>query len=221
MNEIMEILNDKSPSDGLDETYIYKNKELCGKMQGREIYVCVGYDEYVKDDGTLTNEILDVLPEGIDLDIMLRNFNKEEPIELLPYLKNTIGNFNFSNSNTKTYFDKPIMSNLTLEYKFPNLLSCKFDENFIYSHLRPRVSAPNGIQNLSLSGYQHKLQVSIIDNIVKEDYGDFILKPYNENYSQLPENEHFHMSFMREFGFEVPFNAIFLDERRGIHHFTL
>lgn len=203
------------------ETYIYKNKKLLGKMTENKIYILVEQNKYIKDDGTLTNAILDVLPEGIDLEIMMRNFNKTEPLEILPFLKNTIGDFYFSNSDKKTYFEKPIISNLALESKFSNILSCKLDENFIRSHLQPSVYAPNGIQNLSLSGYQHKLQVSITDNVVKEEYGDFILKPYHENYSQLPENEHFHMNFMREFGFEVPFNAVFFDEYQGVYHYLV
>lgn len=93
--------------------------------------------------------------------------------------------------------------------------------DIIPSHLYPRVDAPNGIQQLSISGYQHKLQVNIIDGIIKEYYGDFILKPYSDKYSQLPENEHLNVSFMREFGFEVPFNALIYDERKDIFHYLI
>lgn len=106
-----------------------------------------------------------------------------------------------------------------LENIFPNILSCEMD--IVPSHLYPRIDAPNGIQRLSLSGYQHKLQVSIIDGIIKEYYGDFILKPYSDEYSQIPENEHLNVSFMREFGFEVPFNAIIFDEERKVYHYLI
>ena len=79
----------------------------------------------------------------------------------------------------------------------------------------------NGIQNLSLSGYQHKLQVSIIDNVIKESYGDFILKPNNKRFWDLPINEHLNVSFMKEFGFEVPFNVIAYDEYRQEYHYLI
>lgn len=201
------------------EIYIYKNQKLYGKMQDKQVFLHIGNNKYIEDDGGLKSEILDILPEGIDLMIMMRSLNKNEPIELLPFLKNTIGDFDFSSTENKTNFDKPIMSNLILENIFPNILPCEMD--IIPSHLYPRVDAPNGIQQLSISGYQHKLQVSIIDGIIKESYGDFILKPYSDKYSQLPENEHLNVSFMREFGFEVPFNALIYDERRDIFHYLI
>lgn len=199
------------------ETYIYKQNKLYGKIDGGQFFAYKD-NEYVLDDLGLA-QITDILPEGIDLQIMLRAFNKQNPIELLPYLKNTIGDFSFSHSADKTHFGKPIMSNFALEHKFPNVLPCKMD--IVPSHLNPSIYAPNGIQNLSLSGYQHKLQVGIIDSVIKESYGDFILKPCSDKYYDLPINEHLNVSFMREFGFEVPFNAIVYDERQREYHYLI
>ena len=201
------------------EIYIYKNQKLYGKMQNRKLSLYIGNDEYIKDDKTLRSELMDILPEGIDLSIMMNLFNKEEAIELLPFLKNTIGDFDFSYSNIKTHFDKPIKSNLALKNQFLNILSCEMD--IVPSHLYPRIDTPNGIQQLSISGYQHKLQVSIVDDEIKENYGDFILKPDNKRFWDLAINEHLNVSFMREFGFEVPFNAIIFDKERKVYHYLI
>lgn len=206
------ISNDKSKT-----TYIYKQHKLYGRVIEQNFELFENNKYILVNDKK--SEIIDILPEGIDLQIMLRLFNAKEPIELLPYLKNTIGDFDFSTSPNKTRFNKPIMSNITLKSKFPNILPCNLD--IIPEHLNPNIYTPNGIQKLSLSGYQHKLQVSIIDNVIKEDYGDFILKPYNDNYSQLPENEHLNVSFMKEFGFEVPFNAIVYDKWQDNFHYLI
>ena len=199
------------------EIYIYKQQKLYGKVERGQFYLLEN-DKYVLNDSG-TSELLDILPEGIDLQIMLNSFNAKQPIELLPYLKNTIGDFDFSTQADKTHFDKPIMSNIALEPKFPNILPCKID--IPPSHLEPSIYAPNGIQKLSLSGYQHKLQVSIIDNVIKEDYGDFILKPNSERFWDLPINEHLNVSFMKEFGFEVPFNAIVYEEYNKEYHYLI
>ncbi len=115
--------------------------------------------DFVLDD-SLKCELLDILPEGIDLQIMLKNFIAQKPIELLPFLKNTIGNFDFSTIPNKIDFDKPIISNLRAQNTFPfvleNCLAIK--ENL----LNPSVNftLDKDTQRFSLSGYQHKLQVS-------------------------------------------------------------
>ncbi len=77
--------------------------------------------DFVLDD-SLKCELLDILPEDIDLQIMLKNFIVQNPIELLPFLKNTIGNFDFSAIPNKTNFDKPIMSNLRAQNIFQFVL---------------------------------------------------------------------------------------------------
>ncbi|MGX3046107.1 HipA domain-containing protein [Helicobacter sp. T3_23-1056] len=201
----------------IQETYIYKQRQLYAKVQNGQYYLFKNNDFVLANDEV--GEIIDILPEGIDLQIMLRAFNAKNPIELLPYLKNTIGDFDFSTQANKTQFDKPIMSNIMLEHKFPNILPCIMD--IVPSHLNPNIYEPNGIQHLSLSGYQHKLQVSIIDNVMKEDYGDFILKPNSERFWNLPINEHLNVSFMKEFGFETPFNAIVYDKYRQEYHYII
>lgn len=203
------------------EIFIFKNKKLYGKMTRGQLFRHTGNNEY-KIDNELEKEIRDILPEGIDLQIMMNSFNVNKPIELLPYLKNTIGDFNFSILESGTNFDKPIMSNIALESKFPNILDCKVD--ITYNLLHPIIAIDakqQNIQNFSLSGYQHKLQVNIIDNIMKTNYGDFILKPSHDRFFKLPINEHLNVSFMKEFGFEVPFNALAYEEYDKEYHYVI
>ena len=201
--------------------FIYKDKKLYGKMQRGMLFLHKDKNEYIEDDGNLRSEILDILPEGIDLQIMLKNFNRENPIELLPYLKNTIGNFDFSTIANKTDFDKSVLSNLKLESTFPNVLDCKINigSDLLYPSIYGTDTTLERNQILSLSGYQHKLQVSIIDNVIALNYGDFILKPDHKRFLDLAINEHLNVSFMREFGFEVPYNAIVYDEWQWHKHF--
>lgn len=202
------------------ETYVYKQNKLYGKIDGWQFFAYKD-NEYVLDDLGLA-QITDILPEGIDLQIMLRAFNKQNPIDLLPYLKNTIGDFSFSRLEKAKGNDNIILSNIDTTDKFPNVLRC--DINISTSLLVSPQYLDLSIskkQRLSLSGYQHKLQASIVDNIITDNYGDFIIKPYHDSYSQLPENEHLNVSFMREFGFEVPFNALVYDKRLKVNHYLI
>ena len=201
-------------------TYIYKQQKLYGKVERGQYYLFENDDYILANDKV--SEITDILPEGIDLQIMLNSFNAKNPIELLAYLKNTIGDFDFSTIENKTNFDKPTLSNLALDSKFPNVLNAKVDITYNLLHPYPSMDAKQkNIQNLSLSGYQHKLQVNIIDNVIKIDYGDFILKPNNERFYKLPINEHLNVSFMKEFGFEVPFNALAYEEYDKEYHYLI
>ena len=201
-------------------TYVYKQNKLYGKIEEGRFFIYKD-NEYALDDIGLA-EITDILPEGIDLQIMLRSFNKQNPIELLPYLKNTIGDFSFSRLEKNKSNDNVILSNIEITDKFPNVLHCDIDisTSFLVSPQYLDLSIGKK-QMLSLSGYQHKLQVSIVNNTITDNYGDFILKPCSDKYYDLPINEHLNVSFMREFGFEVPFNALVYDERQKEYHYLI
>ena len=200
----------------MKDIYIFKAKKLYAKLQGEE-YFLYKNNEFILSNENIS-EILDILPEGIDLKIMLEAFNAKKAIELLPYLKNTIGDFEFCASMDVNAL-KPKLSTLLLDDSFPNILECKIDikEQILAPISRTKQQA----QKLSLSGYQHKIQACIIDGVIMQDYGDFILKPRNPKFSNLAVNEHLNLSFMREFGFEVPFNALVFDERFRDYHYLI
>ena len=161
------------------------------------------------------------MPEGVDLEIMKRSFNTKNKLELFSYLKNPIGNFKFSKSFKAELKEDIVISNLDKKNTFPNILNAKIDIE--YESLKADDDLDIKLlntQRLSISGYQHKLQVSILDNIIAENYSDYILKSANE-YLNLAVNEHMHMEFMRKLGFEVPFNAIVYDERFDSYHYLI
>jgi len=65
---------------------------------------------------------------------------------------------------------------------------------------------PKKQQGMSISGYQPKLSLRIVNNQFKvvNTFGTYILKPSPEEYPHLAENEHAIMSVMRNLKFEVP-----------------
>ncbi|OBV29618.1 hypothetical protein BKN38_01615 [Helicobacter sp. CLO-3] len=204
--------------------YIFKQNKLYAKIDEGHYYLFCDDDFALSDDDIF--EIIDILPEGIDLEIMLHALRAEKSRDILPFLINTIGDFHFSFSKDDKKAQKPILSSTNLcdldsSHAFPNILKCHIDipENAlipsIYGFDIKRY------QRLSISGYQHKLQVGIINNIMRQDYADFILKPASQDWINLAVNEHLHTSFMREFGFEVPFNAIIYDENLKKYHYII
>ena len=199
----------------MSDTFIFKHNKLYAKIQDKNYYLLKN-DSFILANESI-NEILDILPEGLDLELMLHTFRLKEPLELLPYLKNNIGDFYFS-KNINALSETSINSNLKLNQIFPNVLDLKI--NLSLQALKPNKEF-KPLQRLSLSGYQHKLQVSIIDETIEENYADFILKPASDDFYNLAINEHLNVSFMQELGFKTPFNAIVYDERLKSYHYLI
>ncbi len=65
---------------------------------------------------------------------------------------------------------------------------------------------PKKQKGMSISGYQPKLSLRIVNNQFKvvETFGTYILKPSPEAYPYLAENEHAIMSVMKRLKFDVP-----------------
>jgi serine/threonine-protein kinase HipA len=90
---------------------------------------------------------------------------------------------------------------------------------------------------MSLSGYQHKLKVSIdhkkkiISQNQDGEIASYFMKPYNKYkaypsnghyFPHLAVNEHLYMSFAREkLGFDVPYTAICKNEEEGEFHYII
>lgn len=196
--------------------FVFKDKKLYGKIKGQSFY------KNAKNSFMLANEcwdeLLDLLPQGLDLEIMKNAFGLKDEKELFAYITNTTGDFSFC--QTSEYKSKkPKPSTLkTQNFAFPNELELfiNIDYSQLYAHSGTK---PN--QMLSLSGYQHKLQVMINEKELKEAYGDFILKPASQELSKAAINEHLNTTFLREFGFDVPFNAIIYDSRYGEYSYLI
>ena len=120
---------------------------------------------------------------------------------------------------------------------FPNIL--KYDVDIDDVSLFPGKFMSNSedikhVRTMSLSGYQHKLQVVVENNTIKiasdKDNATFFIKPYDtlkadENsdyyFPHIAINEHLHMSFAKnELGFDVPMSGVFKrDQDKEYHYF--
>lgn len=202
------------------QIFVFKNNKLFGYIENNEFFKYIN-NGIEKSDKELY-KILDLIPEGIDYNIMVRSFNIKNDIELLPYLKNSIGAYSFSD-NINYIFQKRYLSDLSINnFTFPNILKLKLkiDNSELFPAENQNIAYTNK-QNFSISGYQHKLQVYTRNNEIISDYGDFILKPDSIDYFDIPLNEHLNTTFMKEFGFEVPFNGLIFDEKNKVYHYLI
>lgn len=200
--------------------YIFKDGQLYGRIRNSNLYLLENGIYTLRNDEW--NEFLDILPEGVDLEIMRRTFDIKDNKYLFSYIKNPIGNYYFSHSNVPKNEKLKISQLDNEELYFPTIKTYNVlvKEDSLFPTKYTNVEQER-IQRLSLSGFQHKLQVSIQNNEVKEDYSNYILKPTNFDYPKLALNEHLHTTFMKELGFEVPFNALVYDERYKEYYYII
>ena len=229
---------------------ILKGGEIFGCIENSKFYIFTAGNFKLSDD---LSELLDILPEGYDLDILKANFLCDE-LEFFGLLKNTIGDFEFvtddiykqrlspfvqrlDNKFDKlggafSHFNKDVKTNdeyvniKITRLSSPKLSNFKESKQVYPCELKKSIKVPENYMSpkadlrldkeiFSLSGYQHKLQAVIKNGDLFLDYGDMILKPPNPSYPFLAINEHLHTSFLRECGFEVPFNAVlWCDEQK-------
>lgn len=203
----------------LNETlYIFKSEKLYGKIENKKLFRLDKENLFIEDMNGW-NELLDILPQGQDLTIMKNSFNLKDDKEVFYFLKNPIGDFYFSTSQ-EYKADHLKLSNLENEkITFPNELNLNI--NIDYSQMYPASHQSSQNQKLSISGYQHKLQIIIEENQIKESYSNFILKPASRDLSKVAINEHLNTTFLKELGFEIPFNAIIFDERFGEYSYII
>lgn len=198
--------------------YIFKSEKLYGKIENKKLFRLDKENLFIEDMNGW-NELLDILPQGQDLTIMKNSFNLKDDKEVFYFLKNPIGDFYFSTSQ-EYKADHLKLSNLENEkITFPNELNLNI--NIDYSQMYPASHQSSQNQKLSISGYQHKLQIIIEENQIKESYSNFILKPASRDLSKVAINEHLNTTFLKELGFEIPFNAIIFDERFGEYSYII
>jgi serine/threonine-protein kinase HipA len=81
-----------------------------------------------------------------------------------------------------------------------------------YTAAELRQEAANRAKKLSIQGVQPKLSATI--SVVKQEFkivdqfGTYIIKPQNDLFPQLPENEDVTMRMAKVFGLEVPFHGM-------------
>lgn len=200
-------------------TYVFKSEKLYGYIQGEDLFLFDDENNEIKSNEKW-DELFDILPEGIDLKIMLNSYNiQDSKKELFMYLKNPIGDYYFSGS--RKYQNELVLSDPIKESnEILHVLNYDIKIGNLRLYPDSEISAKNReIQQLSISGYQHKLQVGIFNNEIKESYSNFILKPANSELPFVALNEHLHTKFMGELGFNTPFSGVIYDEKVKDFHY--
>lgn len=183
------------------------------------------------------------LPEGIDRKILIEKVGNATEFFLLAHNDYSKNDLIFSSQPLKFVLELKPESYLVNKEKilgknkFPNILKYTIDIDDI--SLFPTLHMDEAeqlkhVRNMSLSGYQHKLQVVVDGDTIRTpkntDIVNFFIKPYdplkadqNSEYyfPHIAINEHLHMSFAKnELGFDAPMSGIFKkDGDREYHYF--
>lgn len=92
-----------------------------------------------------------------------------------------------------------------------------------YTAIELRQEAANRATKLSIQGVQPKLSaaVSIVDQEFKivDQFGTYIIKPQNDLFPQLPENEDVTMRMAKAFGLDVPFHGMLYGKDGSLSYF--
>lgn len=184
------------------------------------------------------------LPEGIDRKILIDKVGNATEFFLLANNDYSKNDLIFSPKFIETVQELKSQSYLSQKEKilgknkFPNVLTYKVDIDeislFPTLHMKELEDIKH-IRTMSLSGYQHKLQVVIDENTIRiprngED-ANYFIKPYdplkadfNSEYyfPHIAINEHLHMSFAKnELGFDVPLSGIFKSSTDKEYHYFI
>lgn len=183
------------------------------------------------------------LPEGVDRKILIDKVGNATEFFLLAHNDYSKNDLIFSTQALEFVSRVKPQSYLSNKEKilgknrFPNILQYTIDIDdislFPTLHINEAEELKH-IRTMSLSGYQHKLQIVVDKDTIRtpkngED-ANYFIKPYdpikaNENseyyFPHIAINEHLHMSFAKnELGFDVPMSGIFKrDDDKEYHYF--
>ena len=195
-----------------------------------------GLNEKVNHSDRLFPIFNNMLPEHEQKELLIAKYNISNDIDILAHLDNIHGSFEFLTQEEFEHFKpkdwidftynekaKEILNN---NYKYPNILK-DFNLDIAKEILQPIELANSKV--MGLSGYQYKLSIDFdieSKKITKNESrsSDYFMKPYSEyrstfvardrDRSYIPYlliNEHIFMTLARDFGFDVPYNAIIKD----------
>ncbi|GLU45256.1 phosphatidylinositol kinase [Muricauda sp. NBRC 101325] len=93
-----------------------------------------------------------------------------------------------------------------------------------YSAAELRRESANRAKKLSIQGVQPKLSatVSVVDQELKivDQFGTYIIKPQNDLFPQLPENEDLTMHMAQAYGLNVPFHGMVYAKDGSLSYFV-
>lgn len=192
-----------------------------------------GLEDKKNASSTLFPVFENLLPEHEQLNEIRLEYNIKREIDLLLYLDNIHGSFEFCREGDfsatsyiacETFKYSDVVGQiLNSEYPFPNILH-EYLLNIPNDKLHP--VGLTGSKVMGISGFQYKFSVHKNDNLNKISFdnhnsSEYIMKPYNIHYSKFTPtitdsayipylliNEHLFMTMARDFGFKVPYNGI-------------
>ncbi len=222
--------------------FAYDTSYLLDSKQATRFQMPISLEVYTQ--STCFVDFEECLPEGIDKKILIEKTKNATEFFLLECNDYSSNDLIFS--PTKIYFDKEVepqnylisKDDILGKNRFPNILSLNvmLDEKTLFpSRFMADGEQLKQIRTMSLSGYQHKLQVIIEDNkmrVPNEDENVFyFIKPYHpqkadENseyyFPHIAINEHLHLTFAKnELGFDVPQSGIFKRPQDKEYHYII
>ena len=92
-----------------------------------------------------------------------------------------------------------------------------------FSAAEQRQEAANRAKKLSIQGVQPKLSavISVVNQQfeIVDQFGNYIIKPQNDLFPELPENEDLTMKMAKTFGLEVPFHGMVYSKDGSLSYF--
>lgn len=222
--------------------FAYNTNYILNKKQNTRFQMPISLETYMQ--RTCFVDFEECLPEGIDKKILIEKTGNATDFFLLE--QNNYSSNDLIFSAKELCFDKAIRPQSYLsskdkilgKNKFPNILSLEInlDKRTLFpSEFMADAEQIKQIRTMSLSGYQHKLQV-IIENkqmrIPKDGENVlYFIKPYHiekadENsdyyFPHIAINEHLHLTFAKnELEFDVPQSGIFKSDKDREYHYII
>lgn len=222
--------------------FAYDTKYLLQLKQSAEFEMPLSFQTFSQENCFVDFE--ECLPEGIDRKILIEKVQNATEFFLLAHNDYSRNDLIFSTMILEFMQELKPQSYLAQKLKilgdnnFPNILTCKIDID--KDSLFPMLCLENEeeirhIRTMSLSGYQHKLQVVIENNTIRAprdgENVSFFVKPYDPlkadesseyYFPHIAINEHLHMSFAKnELGFDVPQTGIFKQKEDKEYHYFI
>ena len=185
----------------------------------------------------------EILPEGIDREILIEKTGNATEFFLLA--NNNYSANDLILSQEPLSFDTKIKTESYLlrkekilgKNRFPNVyeFDIDLDEKSLFPHKYMNEEMIKDVRTISLSGYQHKLQVSLKNAVIgvpkESEEVEYFIKPYHPEkadphssyyFPHIAINEHLHMSFAKnELGFDVPKSGIFKRKEDKEYHYII
>ncbi len=222
--------------------FIYDTDYLQGVKQTTRFQMPLGLEVYEQESCFVDFE--ECLPEGIDRDILAEKAKNATEFFLLQHNDYSSNDLIFTpkmldfDDEIKTQSYLVSKDEILGENVFPNVLSLEvlLDEKSLFPSLfMGDEKRLQDIRTISLSGYQHKLQVIVEDDKIRSPKDGenvyYFMKPYHPlkadkdseyYFPHIAINEHLHMTFAKnELGFDVPQTALIKRAEDREYHYII